>query len=334
MERDNQYYSRDYRNDNNRNRNENFWNSDNDRNRNQSIRENDNDRNRNWNNESNRSSYQNNRNNDEQFENYRDRYSSGGNYYGMRDQNAEYRNVRSTGSNTYGGGPVGAYDASSYRGTEDNDNQDQYRYGDPNPYMGNYRNGGYERTRGTGWRDNNDRYSDYRHTNVNDRGERDQGREGGYSRGDNSYQYSGGGRRYGDFGRDEGRTYNRDRNSGYNIGTDDSYYDRSDFKYDREDNNYRGGGQSRETGYSRDQDRYLDNEDFRYSGRIQSSGSDREDNYATGFYTNNRDYLSDQQSDSDGDRVSSRQNRSGRSGPDYGFSSSASDYAPQGQVRG
>lgn len=320
MERDNQYYNRGYRNDDNRNRNQSIWDTDNDRNRSQSSWSGDRDRGQNsW-------------GNDRQFENYRNRYSSGGNYYGMRDQNAEYRNVRSTGSNTYGSGPVGAYDASSYRGTQDNDNQEQYRYGDPNPYMGNNRNGGYERTRGTGWRESNDRYSN--HGSDSNYGVRDQGREGGYSRGDNSYQYSGGGRRYGEFGRDEGRTYNRDRNTGYNIGTDDSYYDRSDFKYDREDNNYRGGGQSRETGYSRDQDRYLDNEDFRYSGRIQSSGSDREDNYATGLYASNHDYLSDQESDSDGDRVSSRQNRSGRSGPDYRASSSASDYAPQGQVRG
>lgn len=302
MERDDQYYNRDnqnnYQNNSNRNRNQNSRN-----------------------------------NNDEQFENYRDRYSSGsgGNYYGMRDEDAEYRNVRSTGSNTYGAGPVGGYGASSWRGAQDSD-QDQYRYGDPNPYMGNDRNGGYERTRGTGWRDNNDRYSDYRHQNNSDR---DQGREGGYSRGDNSYQYSGAGRRFGEFGRDEGRTYNRDRNSGYNMATEDSYDDRSDFKYDREDNNYRGGGRSRDTGYSRDQDRYLDNEDFRYSGRIQKSGSDRDDNYATGLYSSNRDYVSDQQqSDSDGDRVSSRQNRYGRSGPDYRVSSSASDYSPHGQVRG
>lgn len=297
MERDNQNYNRDYRNNSNRN---NFRND-----------------------------------NNEQFENYRDRYSSsdGGNYYGMRDEDAEYRNVRSTGSNTYGAGPVGGYGASSWRGAQDND-QDQYRYGDPNPYMENDRNGGYERTRGTGWRDNNDRYSDYRHQNSNDKG-RDQGREGGYSRGDNSYQYSGQGRRFSDFGRDEGRTYNRDRNSGYNIGTDDSYYDRSEFKYDREDNNYRGGGRSRNTDYSRDNDRYLDNDDFRYSGRIQSADSDRDENYATGLYASNRAYRSDNsQSDSDGDRVSSRQNRSGRSGPDYRASSSASDYSPQGQVRG
>ena len=300
MERDDQYYNRDYRNSN-RNRN------------------------------------QDNRNNDEQFENYRDRYRSGGNYYGMRDEDAEYRNVRSTGSNTYGSGPVAGYNASSYRGTQDNNNsnQDQYRYGDPNPFMGNDRNGGYERTRGTGWRDNNDRYTNNHTGNDNSSGVRDQGRDGGYSRGDNSYQYSGGGKRYGDFGRDEGRTYNQNRNSGYNAGNEDSYYDRSDFKYDSSDNNYRGGGRSRNSAYSRDNDRYLDNEDFRYSGRIQSSGSDRDDNYATGLYSSNRDYVSDQQSNSDGDRVSSRHNRYGKSGPDYGASSAASGYSENGgQVRG
>ncbi|MFD3001675.1 hypothetical protein ACFS7Z_14985 [Pontibacter toksunensis] len=296
MERDDQYYNRDYRN-NNRNRN------------------------------------QGNRKNDEQFENYRDRYSSGGNYYGMRDEDAEYRNVRSTGSNTYGAGPVGGYGSSSYRGTQDNDSE-QYRYGDPNPHMDYDRNGGYERTRGTGWRDNNDRYTNNTRNNINDSG-RDQGRDGGYSRGDNSYQYSGSGRRYGEFGTDEGRTYNRDRNSGYNMGTEDSYYDRSDFKYDRSDNDFRGTDRSRDNAYSRDNDRYLDDDDFRYSGRIQNSGSDRDDNYATGLYASNRSYLSDQQSDSDGDRVSSRHNRHGRSGPDYRASSAATNYSENGgEVRG
>ena len=303
MERDNEYYNRDYRNNNN-----------------------------------NRKSNQNYRDNDEQFENYRDRYSSRGNYYGMQDEDAEYRNVRSTGSNTYGqgpsSGPVEGYQASNRRSSrgDSGNSQDQYRYGDPNPYMGNDRNGGYDRTRGTGWRDNNDRYTDYDNSGSSGR---DQGREGGYSRGDNSYQYGGAGRRYGEFGRDEGRTYNRDRNSGYNMETEDSYYDRSDFKYDRSDNDFRGSDRSRNSAYSRDNDRYLDNDDFRYSGRIQNAGSDRDDNYATGLYSSNRAYVSEQQSDSDGDRVSSRHNRHGWSGPDYNASSTASEYSEnRGQVRG
>ncbi|WP_237586741.1 hypothetical protein [Pontibacter russatus] len=260
------------------------------------------------------------RQDNEKFENYRDRYTSRGNYYGMRDTDAEYRNMRSTGSTNYGSGPVGGYDASSYRGGGDRHNQNHYHYGDPNPYMGNDRNGGYERTRGTGWRDNNDRYSHYGSNRTDDR-ER-------YDRQDNSYQYGdqGQGRRYSDFGRDEGRTYNQHTNRGYNAATEDSYYDRSDFDHDRSDNDYRGSSRNPQRNLSQWQDRYNDSDDFRYSGRIQSSGSDRGDTYATGLYASNRAYNSDNPSDSDGDRSSSRQRRSGRSGPDYSSRSSISDY--------
>lgn len=271
-----------------------------------------------------RSGNQQGRQDNEQFENFRDRYSDRGNYYGMRDEDAEYRNVRSTGNTNYGSGPVGGYGASSHRGTSGSRNsQDNYHYGDPNPYMDNDRNGGYDRTRGTGWRDNNDRYSNYGSSRTNDREN--------YDRQDNSYHYGdqGQGRRYSDFGRDEGRTYNRNTNRGYNAGTEDSYYDRSDFKHSRSDNDYRGGSRNN----SQRDDHNNDSEDFRYSGRIQSSGSSRDDNYATGLYASNRAYNSDNPSNSDGDRSSSREKRSGRSGPDYSSRSSISDYGA-GEYRG
>jgi hypothetical protein len=267
--------------------------------------------------DSHRSDHRNNRRNNEDFENYRDRYSSGGNYYGMQDENAEYRNVRSTGNTNFGSGPVGGYGASSHRGAR-NEDQNQYHYGDPNPYMGNDRNGGYDRTRGTGWRDNNDR--NYRGDSRTSDRER-------YSRQDNSYQYGGEGRRYSDFGRDEGRTYNRDTNRGYNMGTEDSYYDRGSFGYDRSVNDYRGGKRDQDADYDHKSD------DFRYSGRIQNAGSDRDDNYATGLYASNRAYNSEQQSNSDGERTSSRHKRYDRSGPNYSASSSASDYGA-GEFRG
>lgn len=271
-----------------------------------------------------RNSNQQGRQGDEQFENYRDRYSDRGNYYGMRDEDNAYRNVRSSGSNNYGSGPAGGYGASLHRGASGSgSNQDQYHYGDPNPYMENDRNGGYNRTRGTGWRDNNDRYSNYGSSRTNDREN--------YDRQDNSYQYGdqGQGRRYSDFGRDEGRTYNRSTNRGYNAGTEDSYYDRSDFKHDRSENDYRGG--RRNSGEWDDHNN--SREDFRYSGRIQDSGSSRDGNYATGLYASNRAYNSDHPSNSDGDRASSRQRRSGRSGPDYSNRSSISDYGT-GEYRG
>jgi len=291
MERDNRYNSRDHRNENSRSNN------------------------------------QQSRQNDEQFDNFRDRYSRRGNYYGMKDEDAEYRNVRSTGNTNYGSGPVAGYDASSYRGVTDSNNQNNYHYGDPNRYMDNERNGGYDRTRGTGWRDNNDRYSHYNSSRTNDRED--------YARQDNSYHYGdeGQGRRFSDFGRDEGRTYNQSTNRGYNMGTEDAYYDRGDFNHSRSDNDYRGGNRNTDRNYGQWHERTNENDDFRFSGRVQDSGSNRDDNYATGLYASNRSYNSDNASNSDGERSSSRYKRSGRSGPDYSKSSSISDYG-SGEIRG
>ncbi|MHA6248774.1 hypothetical protein ACXYMU_12605 [Pontibacter sp. CAU 1760] len=244
--------------------------------------------------------------NEESFENYRDRYSDRGNYYGMRNEDAAYRNVESSGFGS---------DRSSER-NRGRSNQ-EYHYGDPNPYMDNERNGGYERTRGTGWRDNNDRYNHYDSNRVSDRDHRGNDR---YSRQDNSYEYGdhGSGKRYRDFGRDEGRTYNPDRNRGYNMATEDSYYDRSDFDRSPEDNNYRGSRGDREYDNWRDSSR--DRDDYRYSGRVQRTGS-------------GQSYGSDRPSNSDGDRTSSRQKRSGFSGPDYSSHSSISSYG-SGEYRG
>ncbi|MDX5422119.1 MAG: hypothetical protein LPK07_06910 [Hymenobacteraceae bacterium] len=261
--------------------------------------------------------------------NYRNRYTDRGNYYGMNDQGAEYRNVRSTGDTNYGGGPVGGYGASSYRGTDYD--QDNYRYGDQNPYMDNDRNGGYKRTRGTGWRSESDygdrenrgSYSGYGY------GDSDNDR---YGRQDNSYRYSGQGRRYSDFGSDEGRrTYDSSQNRGYNIGTDDSYYDRSDYNYSSADNNLGGARFSDESDRGYNQGAYRD--DYRYEGRIQSTDrdSDSDDNYATGLYASNRARVSDKYSERE-NRYSD-QDRYHQSGPDYSQQSPIRDYG-RGAYRG
>ena len=267
-----------------------------------------------------RSNYGDNRNND--FENYRDRYSNRGNYYGMQDQGHEYRNVRSTGGTAYGSsGPVGGYGASSHRGAmESQGSGDHYRYGDPNPYMGYNRNEGYEQTRGTGWRSEGDsgrgrgNYSGYGF-GSNDR----------YGRQDNSYRYSGEGRRYSEFARDENRTDDRYRS--YNAGTADHYLDRGPHKERREDNDY---GRNRRGGESPYYEGSYDTSDFKYSGEIKSPRRHRDDdNYATGSYPSNRAYVSEHRSkagSSDGDRMSSRERRHGRSGPDYGAWSGAGTY--------
>lgn len=194
--------------------------------------------------------------------NYKPRYENRGNYYGMHDQQHEYRDVRSQGPN-YGGsasGPGAGYGASSWRGGQDQDNRhtqgqmhqnqwerssqsgdrdnynygsgsrsqsDHYRYGDPNPYMDYQRQGGYERTRGTGWRHE----SDVDHANPR------------YSRQDNSYRQTGFGRRFDHYGSDEHYNYAHGHRDGRRSidnpeNLDDRYYDRGEHSRSSSDNDY------------------------------------------------------------------------------------------------
>ncbi|MDX5437112.1 MAG: hypothetical protein LPK03_07955, partial [Pontibacter sp.] len=217
------------------------------------------------------------------------------------------------------GGPVGGYGASSYRGASGS--EDHYHYGDPNPYMGNRRNeqsgGGYERTRGTGW-GSEDKYGTYGTSRGTDysSGNTDSDR---YGRQDNSYRYSGQGRRYEDFNRDENRDkMHRGRSEhGYNMLGIDAYYDRGEHRERRSDNDYRRADQNHYY------DRNYDSDDMRYRGEIRSSDRGR-DNYATGLYASNRAYVSD---NDDYSQRSSRYRRSDEtSGPDYRAKSSASNY--------
>ncbi|PRY05698.1 hypothetical protein CLV24_12915 [Pontibacter ummariensis] len=314
MERDSRYYDRDYRNrDYSDEFNEQLYNNDNRYN------------NYNSTNDYSRSNSYNNSSRGGDLDTYRSRYSSGGNYYGMRDENAAYRNVRSTGRTDFGSsGPAvgGAGGRGGYSGSNRNENEDHYRYGDPNPYMGYDRNGGYERTRGTGWRSSDDSASS----------DRD-----GFTREDSNYENGRRGRRFESLGRsrssydsDQGkRTWHPNDRRSYNIGTEDQYFDRSAWDHTRWDNNFDPSDSNRYSGrYQSDDD--TDREDYRYSGRIQDV--DREDNYATGLYSNNRSYLSDQEN-SDGDRYSRRERRDDRSGPDYSYRSPIRSYG-RGEYRG
>lgn len=248
------------------------------------------------------------RDSDRPFENYRDRYSNQhGNYYGMSNENAAYRNVQSSKTDpNYGyqsGGPVGGYGASSHRGI--NNGENDYHYGDPNPHMGNRRNdqsSGYERTRGTGWgaEDNYGTYGTSRGTNYSSGADNDR-----YNRQDNSYRYSGQGRRYEDFNRDEdqgNKMYRGRSDRGYNMLGIDAYNDRGEHRERRSDNDYRGG--DRDQYYNRD----YDNDDTRYRGEIRNSDRSRND------YS----------------QRSSRYRRSGEtSGPDYRADSGISSYGSE-----
>ncbi|MFD2247181.1 hypothetical protein [Pontibacter ruber] len=270
-----------------------------------------------------------------------------GNYYGMPDQEHVYRNVSSSQGSYYGSntpGPVGGYGASSHRGAfeqqgnrrqgaqqhqnqwentgyshrgegdRDKDNynsgsgsRDHYRYGDPNPYMSNQRNGGYERTRGTGWREGG---ADY---NNNER----------YSRQENSYRNTGHGRRFDQYGTDENYNYAHGSQTGRRSienseNLDDRYYDRGEHTRDRSQNDYGNY--------------YGSNYDSRNRNR-----EGRNDNYSTGSYSSNKAYLADHGQDRDeglfdhtSDNYPSRSPRGyGRkSGPDW---SADSPISSQGQ---
>jgi hypothetical protein len=287
---------------------------------------------------------------DHGLSNYLTRYQSRGNYYGMPDEHSEYRDVRSQGRN-YGDsswGPGGGYGASSWRGNYDQSdrhtqgqmhqnewggsNQDSsrsgdrdnynygsgsrsqsehYRYGDPNPYMDYQRQGGYESTRGTGWRSE----SDVDHSNRR------------YSRQDNSYRQTGHGRRFDQYGQDENYNFSHGTSDGRRSidnpeSLDDRYYDRGDHSRSSADNDY---GVSYGTNY-----------DHRNRNR-----EGRDDNYATASYSSNRAYLADHGQDRDEDMYDhtddnypsrSPKGYGQRSGPDYSASSPITNYGPS--VRG
>ncbi len=295
--------------------------------------------------------------NNEDLSEFKNRYSRRGNYYGMSDQNYEYRNVKSQG-NTYdnsSGGPVGGYGAGSYPRDNSNDNSrsydynrtnrsgnggdrhksdesynsqgEHYRYGDPNPYMGNDRNGGYERSRGTGW-DSGDRRSNGGSSDMNysrSSFESQDGRNRGgisrtgsnpnsndtYARQDNSYRSGGSGRRVSDFSMDESNNKGRS--------TDNRHIDRGDWDHKRSDNNY-----------GRDFNNYNASD---YELRKNEVGSRRDrDNYAQG---NNRADKGSNRQNKDEDLFDNSDNNypnrsthgdRHKSGPDWSARSPISDY--------
>ena len=252
-------------------------------------------------------------NRDQQFDNYRDRYSNRGNYYGMEDARQAYRDVKSSGgSSSYGRGPMQSGRHEDYR----TGGRDQYRYGDQNPYMSHERNRDYGRSNEFGWRSERDTG----HSRGDSFGARDR-----YGRQDNSYRYSGEGRRYSEFARDEKRT--DDRNRSYNAGTADHYIDRGPQPERREDNDY--GRDQEISGESPYYEGTYDTSDFKYSGVIRTplNRSD-EGRYSSGRYGSDRGYKGEhhrQAGSSDGEHVSSRR-RHPRSGPDYSANSPISSY--------
>lgn len=242
------------------------------------------------------------------------RYSGRGNYYGMPDESAAYQNVnRYAGTSKYSSSSNSPMQSGKHEDYRTGSNRDHYHYGDPNPYMGNSRNSNYGRGKEFGWRSERDTS----HSRGNNFGHDDR-----YARQDNSYRYSGEGRHYNEFARDEKRTDDRDRS--YNAGTADHYIDRGPHHERREDNDY---GRNRMHGESPYYEGTYDTSDFKYSGEIRSPKHRSDDNYGTGSYASNRAYLSEQRTgSSDGERRSSRERRYGRSGPDYRADSHISSY--------
>ena len=134
--------------------------------------------------------------NEQQF---RQRYSQHGNYYGMPNNDHEYRNVRMQQRhdfNDFSEGPSGGYGANNYNDVYRN-RDDHYRYGDDQHFRQSHGYTGQQNSHSTDYR-NDDNYS------------RSQPYSSGYdvagnrryARQANSYDNPGHGRRYGDYGRD------------------------------------------------------------------------------------------------------------------------------------
>ncbi len=248
-------------------------------------------------------------------ENY-ERYTDRGNYYGMPHHEDRYDNVSvrdGRDSGRFSPGPMGGYGANNYNkhysSNQDNvhrNRDNHYRYGDDNHFRQSHGYSGQQdsQDRGFNKRDNYN-YSPEYGSNYDVTGNRM------YARQENSYQSQGRGRRFEDHGKDERYNYGHELT--------DIHHDRGPLERDSSQNDY--NPQVRNRGFGEH------DEDFRYSGEIRSTGNrnSNRDNYATGLYASNRSYVSDH-SDSDGDRYSSRENRSRRSGPDYSKSSPISGY--------
>jgi hypothetical protein len=179
--------------------------------------------------------------------------------------------------------------------------QGQYRYGDPNPYMDYQRQGGYERTRGTGWRS-----EDVDHANRR------------YDRQENSYRHTGHGRHIDQFGTDEHYNYSRNRQDGRRSledseSLDDRYVDRGEHRSSSSRSDY---GQQYGSNYDhRNRDRQGRDDNYE-SGRYREQGSGRSREGGQFDHTSD-DYPS-----------RSPKGYGHKSGPDYSASSPITNYGP------
>ena len=242
---------------------------------------------------------------------YRDSGNRGNqNQWSNQDRSSRDQGYEGRGNYNYGRDWEGV----SSSGSPSSGDRD-YRYGDPNPYMQNDRNGGYERSRGTGWRSESDDYR--RNSNYDQNSDQDR-----YSRQDNSYRSGGQGRRISEYGRDEYNTYGQHEARGEQL--DHGYVDRGehssrnrDYNYDpsRQSSSRRGGYDP--SGYNADRPNLANQHDS------YSSGSSRRQSQDKGLFDHTRnDYP-----------ASSRHGDRHRSGPDWSADSAASDFSP-GDLRG
>ncbi|MBC5772545.1 hypothetical protein H8S95_00585 [Pontibacter sp. KCTC 32443] len=213
-----------------------------------------------------------NENNPSQFS---QRYTQRGNYYGMPDNQREYGNVRIQQRhdfNDFSEGPVGGYGAGNYNENYERvhrNRDDHYRYGDDPHFKQSH---GY--TGQSDYRSNDYRSQDYKNRDRDNqnysRGQQyssnyDVAGNRRYARQENSYENPGHGRRYSEYGRDERRNYGHELT--------DIHHDRGEFDHSRHDNNY-GRNYRPSNQFDFDENK----EDYRYSGRIESTGSNRNEN--------------------------------------------------------
>ena len=196
-----------------------------------------------------------------------ERYGQRGNYYGMPDPGAadDYVRMHETDYRSHHtSGPVGGYGADNYHEDYNRNYNKDYNRNYNQDYNRDYRSSQQHRTpqdwRSTEYRNrmsSSNREPDYDpsySSNYDVAGNRM------YARQENSYENTGHGRRYSDYGRDERRNYGHELT--------DIHHDRGSWDHSSSDNDY---GRNYKPANRFDFDD--DHEDYRYRGSIENTGS-------------------------------------------------------------
>lgn len=194
-------------------------------------------------------------------------YSQRGNYYGISDTDHGHGNVRiqqRDDFHEFSRGPVGGSGASNYNETYNRTHRnrdDHYRYGDDDHFRQSHGYAGHQDYRSEEYINRTRAEQDYSR-DQNYSSNYDVAGNRRYARQENSYENPGRGRRFSEFGQDERHNYGHELT--------DIHHDRGKLSRSSSDNDY-GRNYRPANQFDFDENK----EDYRYSGRIESSGSNR-----------------------------------------------------------